>query len=117
MLTSVIIIVGGLGAFLVLNEIDAGTLAALRVTLVSLASFFAYRAATVVAVTTVYVVARSLCEQLARVKRLGSRCEVHYGASSRRAWQRCGLAARAAARVAPDGSAARGRRRSWRPPP
>lgn len=56
MLTS-IIIVGGLGAFLVLDEIDAGTLAALRVTPVSLASFFAHRAATVVAVTTVYVVA------------------------------------------------------------
>ena len=56
MLTS-IIIVGGLGAFLVLDEIDAGTLTALRVTPVSLGSFFAYRAVTVVAVTTVYVVA------------------------------------------------------------
>lgn len=56
LLTS-IIIVGGLGAFLVLDEIDAGTLTALRVTPVSLSSFFAYRAATVVAVTTVYVVA------------------------------------------------------------
>ena len=52
-----IIIVGGLGAFLVLDEIDAGTLTALRVTPVSLASFLAYRAATVVVVTTVYVVA------------------------------------------------------------
>jgi fluoroquinolone transport system permease protein len=56
LLTS-IIVVGGLGAFLVLDEIDAGTLTALRVTPVSLSSFFAYRAATVVAVTTVYVVA------------------------------------------------------------
>lgn len=56
LLTSVII-VGGLGAFLVLDEIDAGTLTALRVTPVSLASFFTYRAATVVAVTTAYVVA------------------------------------------------------------
>ena len=56
LLTS-IIIAGGLGALLVLDEIDAGTIAALRVTPVSLVSFFAYRAATVVAVTTVYVVA------------------------------------------------------------
>lgn len=56
LLTS-IIIAGGLGAFLVLDEIDAGTLTALRVTPVSLASFFTYRASTVVAVTTVYVVA------------------------------------------------------------
>lgn len=55
LLTS-IIIVGGLGAFLVLDEIDAGTLAAIRVTPVSLSTFFAYRAATVVAVTTGYVV-------------------------------------------------------------
>lgn len=56
LLTS-IIIVGGLAAFLVLDEIDAGTLSALRVTPVSLTTFFAYRAATVVAITTVYVVA------------------------------------------------------------
>lgn len=56
LLTS-IIIVGGLAAFLVLDEIDAGTLSALRVTPVSLATFFAYRAATVVVITTVYVVA------------------------------------------------------------
>ncbi|PRC47313.1 fluoroquinolone transporter permease, partial [Mycobacterium sp. ITM-2017-0098] len=56
LLTS-IIIVGGLAAFLVLDEIDAGTLTALRVTPVSLADFFAYRAVTVVGVTTVYVVA------------------------------------------------------------
>lgn len=56
LLTS-IIIVGGLAAFLVLDEVDAGTLAALRVTPVPLSTFFAYRAATVMAVTTVYVIA------------------------------------------------------------
>lgn len=56
LLTS-IIIAGGLAAFLVLDEVDAGTLTALRVTPVPLSTFFAYRAATVVAVTTVYVVA------------------------------------------------------------
>ncbi|KWX57903.1 fluoroquinolone transporter permease [Mycobacterium sp. NAZ190054] len=50
------IIVGGLAAFLVLDEIDAGTLTALRVTPVTLWSFFGYRAATVVTVTTAYVV-------------------------------------------------------------
>ncbi len=54
LLTS-IIVVGGLAAFLVLDEIDAGTLTALRVTPVTLRSFFGYRAATVVAITTVYV--------------------------------------------------------------
>ncbi|HET6732106.1 ABC transporter permease [Mycobacterium sp.] len=56
LLTS-IIIAGGLGAFLVLEEVDAGTLAALRVTPVPMSMFFGYRAATVVLVTTVYVVA------------------------------------------------------------
>lgn len=56
LLTS-IIIVGGLGSFLVLDEVDAGTLAALRVTPVPLRDFFGYRAATVIAVTTVYVIA------------------------------------------------------------
>jgi fluoroquinolone transport system permease protein len=56
MLTS-IVIVGGLAAFLVLDEVDAGTLTALRVTPISLSTFFAYRAATVMGVTTVYVVA------------------------------------------------------------
>ncbi len=56
LLTS-IIIAGGLAAFLVLDEVDAGTLTALRVTPVPLSTFFAYRAATVMAVTTVYVVA------------------------------------------------------------
>lgn len=56
LLTS-IIIAGGLGAFLVLEEVDAGTLAALRVTPVPMSTFFVYRAATVVLVTTVYVVA------------------------------------------------------------
>ncbi|MDY6996352.1 MAG: ABC transporter permease [Actinomycetota bacterium] len=56
LLTS-IVVVGGLAAFLVLDEIDAGTLTALRVTPVPLTSFFGYRAATVVAITTVYVTA------------------------------------------------------------
>ena len=56
LLTS-IIIVGGLGSFLVLDEVDAGTLTALRVTPVPLRGFFAYRAATVIVVTTVYVIA------------------------------------------------------------
>ncbi|WP_179470195.1 ABC transporter permease [Mycolicibacterium vinylchloridicum] len=56
LLTS-IVIVGGLAAFLVLDEVDAGTLAALRVTPVPLGGFFAYRAATVVVVTAAYVFA------------------------------------------------------------
>ncbi len=56
LLTS-IIIVSGLAAFLVLDEIDADTLTALRVTPVPLATFFGYRAATVMAVTTLYVIA------------------------------------------------------------
>jgi fluoroquinolone transport system permease protein len=56
LLTS-IIIVGGLGSFLVLDEVDAGTLTALRVTPVPLPTFFAYRAATVMVVTTAYVIA------------------------------------------------------------
>ena len=56
LLTS-IIIAGALAAFLVLDEVDAGTLTALRVTPVPLSTFFAYRAATVMVVTTVYVVA------------------------------------------------------------
>ena len=56
LLTS-IIIVGGLASFLVLDEVDADTLTALRVTPVPLSTFFAYRAATVMVVTTVYVVA------------------------------------------------------------
>ena len=43
LLTS-IIIVGGLASFLVLDEVDAGTLTALRVTPVPLSTFFAYRA-------------------------------------------------------------------------
>jgi fluoroquinolone transport system permease protein len=57
LLTS-IAIAGGLAAFLVLDEVDAGTLVALRVTPVPLATFFAYRAGTVVLVTTIYVVTR-----------------------------------------------------------
>lgn len=56
LLTS-IIIVGGLGSFLVLDEVDAGTLTALRVTPVPMRVVFGYRAATVIVVTTVYVVA------------------------------------------------------------
>jgi fluoroquinolone transport system permease protein len=56
LLTS-IIVVGGLAAFLVLDDIDAGTLTALRVTPVSLMTFLVYRAVTVVVVTTAYVVA------------------------------------------------------------
>jgi len=56
LLTS-IIIVGGLAAFLVLDEVDAGTLTALRVTPVPLAAFFTYRAATVMVLTTIYVIA------------------------------------------------------------
>ena len=56
LLTS-IIIVGGLAAFLVLDEVDADTLTALRVTPVPLSTFFAYRAATVMVVTTIYVIA------------------------------------------------------------
>lgn len=56
LLTS-IIIAGGLAAFLVLDEIDADTLTVLRVTPVPLSTFFGYRAGTVMAVTTVYVIA------------------------------------------------------------
>ena len=56
LLTS-IIIAGGLAAFLVLDEVDAGTLTALRVTPVPLSTFFGYRAATVMVVTTIYVIA------------------------------------------------------------
>ncbi len=56
LLTS-IIIVGGLAAFLVLDEVDAGTLTALRVTPVPLSALFFYRAATVMVITTVYVIA------------------------------------------------------------
>lgn len=55
LLTS-IIIAGGLGAFLMLDEVDAGTLTALRVTPVPMSTFFAYRAGTVMAVTTIYVI-------------------------------------------------------------
>ncbi|ULN47767.1 ABC transporter permease [Mycolicibacterium goodii] len=55
LLTS-IIVAGGLAAFLVLDEIDAGTLAALRVTPVPLSTYFGYRATTVMVVTTIYVI-------------------------------------------------------------
>lgn len=60
LLTS-IIISGALAAFLVLDEVDAGTLTVLRVTPVPLATFVAYRATTVVAVTVVYVVTTMSC--------------------------------------------------------
>ncbi|MCV7400707.1 ABC transporter permease [Mycobacterium fragae] len=56
LLTS-IIIAGGLAAFLMLDEVDAGTLTALRVTPVPLSILFGYRACTVLVVTTAYVVA------------------------------------------------------------
>jgi len=55
LLTS-IIITGAIAAFLVLDELDAGTLTALRVTRVPLSTFFAYRAGTVMVLTTIYVV-------------------------------------------------------------
>jgi fluoroquinolone transport system permease protein len=55
LLTS-IVIAGGLASFLVLDEVDAGTLTVLRVTPVPLTTFFAYRAATVMGVTTAYVI-------------------------------------------------------------
>src|SRR5262249_6698565 len=41
----------------VLDEVDSGTLTALRVTPVPLSTFFAYRAATVMVVTASYVIA------------------------------------------------------------
>lgn len=56
LLTS-IIVVGGLASFLVLDEVDAGTMAAIRVTPIAVRLFFGYRVVTVVVVTTVYVVA------------------------------------------------------------
>lgn len=56
LLTS-IIIVGLIAAFLVLEELDAGTMTALRVTPVPLSTFFAYRAGTVMVLTTIYVIA------------------------------------------------------------
>jgi fluoroquinolone transport system permease protein len=65
LLTS-IIVAGGLAAFLVLDEVDAGTLTALRTTPVRLSTFFAYRAATVIAVTTVYVIATLACSGILR---------------------------------------------------
>ncbi len=55
LLTS-IVIVGALAALLVLDELDAGTLTALRVTPVPLSRYFGYRSGTVVLVTAVYVV-------------------------------------------------------------
>jgi fluoroquinolone transport system permease protein len=52
-----ITITGAIAAFLVLDEVDAGTLTALRVTPVPLSTLFVYRAATVMVVTTIYVMA------------------------------------------------------------
>ncbi|MQA77366.1 MAG: ABC transporter permease [Streptosporangiales bacterium] len=51
------IVVGGVGAFLVLDERDAGTFAVLLVMPTPMRSYLGYRAATVVAVTATYVVA------------------------------------------------------------
>ena len=65
LLTS-IIIVGGLASFLVLDEVDAGTLTALRVTPVPLRDYFGYRAATVMVVTTVYVIATTSFSGISR---------------------------------------------------
>lgn len=56
LLTSVII-TGAIAAFLVLDEVDAGTLTALRVTPVPLSTYFGYRAGTVIVLTTIYVIA------------------------------------------------------------
>jgi fluoroquinolone transport system permease protein len=56
LLTS-ITITGAIAAFLVLDEVDAGTLTALRVTPVPLSTLFVYRAGTVMVVTTIYVIA------------------------------------------------------------
>lgn len=56
LLTSVII-AAALAGLLVLDEVDAGTLTALRVTPLPLSVFLGYRAATVMLVTTTYVVA------------------------------------------------------------
>jgi hypothetical protein len=61
-----VMVVVALAAFLVLDEVDAGTLSALRVTPVTLSTFFAYRAITVVVVTTVYVVTTMSCSGLLR---------------------------------------------------
>lgn len=55
LLTSVII-AAALAAFLVLDELDANTLTALRVTPLPLSTFLGYRAATVLLVATIYVV-------------------------------------------------------------
>jgi fluoroquinolone transport system permease protein len=57
LLLTAIIVTGGLAAFLVLEEVDAGTFTALRVAPVPVSGFIAYRAATVLTLTTVYVVA------------------------------------------------------------
>jgi len=51
------IVIGAVTALIVLDERDSGTLAALRVSPVSLGSYTAYRAAVAVAVTAIYTVA------------------------------------------------------------
>lgn len=48
-------VIGMLGAFLVLDERDGGTIAALRVTPTRMSSYLGYRAATVIVITTIYV--------------------------------------------------------------
>ncbi|OBE98149.1 fluoroquinolone transporter permease [Mycobacterium sp. 852002-10029_SCH5224772] len=71
LLTS-IIISGALAALLVLDEVDAGTLVALRVTPVPLSVFFGYRAATVMGVTTIYVVATMSCSGILQPGLIGA---------------------------------------------
>lgn len=51
------IVVGGLGAFLVLDERDSGTITVLRVTPTPMLAYLGYRAATILVITAVYVVA------------------------------------------------------------
>lgn len=53
-------LLGSLGALVILEERDTGTLGALRVTPVPMATYATYRAATVVAVTALYAVACAL---------------------------------------------------------
>lgn len=50
------IVVGALGAFLVLEERDSNTIAALRVTPTRMSAYLGYRAATVIVITTLYVI-------------------------------------------------------------
>lgn len=50
------IVVGALGAFLVLDERDGGTIAALRVSPARMSTYLGYRAITVIVVTALYVI-------------------------------------------------------------